>query len=66
MSGSGRSSRQAQVESQVNYHRQRLALYVKLHGDKPCQKLTQLEEAVSGAQKRLAKYSAEEDATAEA
>lgn len=62
MSGSGRSSRQAQVESQVNYHRQRLALYVKLHGDKPCQKLTQLEEAVSGAQQRLAKYSAEEEA----
>ena len=62
MSGDGRSSRLAQVESQVNYHRQRLELYLKLHGDKPCQRLTQLNEAVSGAQDRLAEHAAKEAA----
>ena len=62
MSASGRSSRLAQVESQVSYHRQRLELYVRLHGDKPCQRLTQLEEAARGAQERLARHSAGEAA----
>ena len=65
MSASGRSSRLAQVESQVNYHRQRLALYVKLHTDKPCQRLTQLEEAVRGAEERLATHAKAEEAAAE-
>lgn len=63
MSVSGRSSRLAQVESQVNYHRQRLALYVKLHTDKPCQRLTQLEEAVRGAEERLAVHAKAEAAS---
>jgi hypothetical protein len=54
MSGPGRADRLAQVESQVNYHRQRLELYVRLHTSKPCQRLTQLEEAVKGAEDRLA------------
>ena len=62
MSASGRSSRLAQVESQVNYHRQRLELYVRLHTDKPCQRLTQLQEAVKGAEDRLAQYAAKEAA----
>ena len=62
MSESGRSSRLAQVESQVNYHRQRLELYVRLHTDKPCQRLTQLQEAVTGAEDRLAQYAAKEAA----
>lgn len=65
MSTSGRSSRLAQVESQVNYHRQRLALYVRLHSDKPCQRLTQLEEAVRGAEQRLATYAKAEQASAD-
>ncbi|MBW3608381.1 MAG: hypothetical protein KY463_08500 [Actinobacteria bacterium] len=62
MSASGRSSRLAQVESQVNYHRQRLELYVRLHTDNPCQRLTQLEEAVRGAEERLATYAKAEEA----
>jgi hypothetical protein len=65
MSATGRSSRLAQVESQVNYHRQRLALYVKLHTDKPCQRLTQLEEAVRGAEERLAVHAKAEAASAD-
>ena len=65
MSASGRSSRLAQVESQVNYHRQRLELYVRLHSDKPCQRLTQLEEAVRGAEQRLATHAKAEQASAE-
>ncbi len=65
MSAPGRSSRLAQVESQVNYHRQRLALYVRLHTDKPCQRLTQLEEAVRGAEDRLASHAKAEAAPAE-
>ena len=65
MSASGRSSRLAQVESQVNYHRQRLELYVRLHTDKPCQRLTQLQEAVTGAEARLATHAKAEAASAE-
>jgi hypothetical protein len=65
MSAPGRSSRLAQVESQVNYHRQRLELYVRLHTDKPCQRLTQLEEAVRGAEQRLATHAKAEQASAE-
>ena len=65
MSASGRSSRLAQVESQVNYHRQRLALYLRLHTDKPCQRLTQLEEAVRGAEQRLATHAKAEQASAD-
>ncbi|HEV2775689.1 MAG TPA: hypothetical protein VGV90_08880 [Solirubrobacteraceae bacterium] len=61
----GRSSRLAQVESQVNYHRQRLELYVRLHTDKPCQRLTQLEEAVRGAEQRLAAHAKAKAASAE-
>ena len=63
MSASRRSSRLAQVESQVNYHRQRLELYVRLHGDKPSARLTELEEAAHGAQERLARYSTGEGMT---
>jgi hypothetical protein len=65
MSESGRSSRLAQVESQVNYHRQRLALYLRLHTDKPCQRLTQLEEALRGAEERLATHARAEEASTE-
>jgi hypothetical protein len=65
MSASGRSSRLAQVESQVNYHRQRLALYLRLHTDKPCQRLTQLEEALRGAEERLATHAKAEEASAD-
>ena len=65
MSASGRSSRLAQVESQVNYHRQRLQLYVRLHTNKPCQRLTQLEEAVRGAEQRLATHAKAEQGSAE-
>ncbi len=65
MSATGRSSRLAQVESQVSYHRQRLALYVRLHTDKPCQRLTQLEEAVRGAEARLATHAKAEQASAD-
>ena len=65
MSASGRSSRLAQVESQVNYHRQRLQLYLRLHSDKPCQRLTQLEEAVRGAEERLATHAKAEQSSAE-
>lgn len=62
MSASARSSRLAQVQSQVNYHRQRLELYVRLHSDKPCQRLTQLQEAVRGAEDRLAQHAAKQAA----
>jgi hypothetical protein len=65
MTAHGRSSRLAQVESQVNYHRQRLELYVRLHTDKPCQRLTQLEEAVRGAEQRLAQHARTAEASAE-
>ncbi len=65
MSTSARSSRLAQVESQVNYHRQRLKLYVRLHTDKPCQRLTQLEEAVRGAEERLTTHAKAEAASAD-
>ena len=65
MSASGRSSRLAQVESQVSYHRQRLELYLRLHTDKPCQRLTQLEEAVRGAEERLATHAKAEAASGE-
>jgi hypothetical protein len=58
MSDSGRADRLAQVESQLNYHGQRLALYERLHGSKPCQRLTQLQEAVAGAENRLAQHAA--------
>jgi hypothetical protein len=60
MSDCGRADRLTQVESQVSYHRQRLALYERLHGSKPCQRLTQLQEAFVGAQDRLAQYAAAE------
>jgi hypothetical protein len=62
MSAPSRSSRLAQVESQVNYHRQRLALYLKLHGEAPCQRLTQLREAARSAEERLAEHAAKEAA----
>jgi hypothetical protein len=58
MSASQRADRLTQVESQLAYHRQRLALYVRLHGSQPCQRLTQLEEAYVDAQGRRARYAA--------
>lgn len=55
MSAPERADRLEQVESQVSYHRQRLALYVRLH-DTPSTspRLRELEDAYRAAQDRLA------------
>ena len=37
-----RADRDAQVRAQVDYHRQRLLLYQRLHGSRPCARLTEL------------------------
>jgi hypothetical protein len=55
-----RADRHAQVTAQVDYHRQRLVLYQRLHGTSPCARLAELEHAYRRARDRLA------DATAEA
>ena len=57
MSTVERSDRLAQVESQLNYHRARLARHRRMHGDAPTPKHRQLEEAYRSAQLRLARAS---------
>jgi hypothetical protein len=54
MSASARADRLEQVESQVSYHRQRLALYVRLHDTPSSPRLRELEDAYRAAQDRLA------------
>jgi len=49
-----RADRLAQVTAQVGYHRQRLVLYQRLHGNRPCIRLAELEHAYRGARDRLA------------
>ena len=58
MSSDKRADRLAQVESQVDYHRERLALYRRLHGSLPSTRLQELEHAYLGAQDRLARCAA--------
>jgi hypothetical protein len=49
-----RADRLDQVSAQVDYHRQRLALYQRLHGTGPSARLTELERAYRMARERLA------------
>ena len=49
-----RADRLAQVQAQVDYHGQRLALYQRLHGARPCNRLSELEHAYTAARDRLA------------
>ena len=49
-----RADRAAQVRAQIDYHHQRLALYKRLHGSRPCARLTELEHAYVSARDRLA------------
>ena len=48
-----RADRIAQVRTQVDYHRQRLALHQRLHGSHPSARLAELEKAYATAQKRM-------------
>ena len=43
-----------QIRTQVDYHRQRLALHQRLHGSRPTSRLSELEDAYRLAQGRLA------------
>ena len=58
-----RADRLTQVRAQVDYHRQRLVLYQRLHGSGPSARLAELEHAYSSARDRLA--GATKDATHE-
>jgi hypothetical protein len=49
-----RADRLAQVTAQVDYHRQRLVLYQRLHGSGPSARLSELEQAYLRARDRLA------------
>jgi hypothetical protein len=49
-----RADRLAQVQAQVDYHGQRLALYQRLHGSRPSVKLAELQHAYATARARLA------------
>jgi hypothetical protein len=52
-----RADRVTQLESQVSYHRERLALYIgRSHGTRPPnpQRVEELERAYRGARERLA------------
>jgi len=49
-----RADRLAQVHAQVQYHRQRLELYQRLYGSRPCDRLAELERAYASARERLA------------
>ena len=40
-----RADRLAQVQAQDDYHGQRLELYQRLHGSRPCNRLAELEHA---------------------
>jgi hypothetical protein len=48
-----RADRLAQVRSQVDYHRQRLHPYRRLHGSGPSARLAELEHAFLSARDRL-------------
>jgi hypothetical protein len=48
-----RADRLAQVTAQLDYHRQRLDLYRRLHGSVPCARLSELEHAYVSARNRL-------------
>ncbi len=48
-----RADRLAQVTAQLDYHRQRLVLYRRLHGSAPCARLAELEHAYVSARNRL-------------
>jgi hypothetical protein len=48
-----RADRLAQVTAQVDYHRQRLLLYQRLHGTRPCVRLAELEHAYRRARDRM-------------
>jgi hypothetical protein len=50
-----RADRLDQVRTQVDYHRQRLVLYQRLHGSHPSARLAELEKAYLTAQKRMAR-----------
>jgi hypothetical protein len=56
-----RADRLAQVTAQLDYHRQRLDLYRRLHGSAPCARLAELEHAYVSARNRLS--GASDDAT---
>lgn len=56
-----RADRLAQVTAQLDYHRQRLVLYRRLHGSNPCSRLAELEHAYVSARNRL--EGASDDAT---
>jgi hypothetical protein len=58
VSSDDRADRLAQVQSQVTYHRQRLALYRRLHGSRPSERLRDLEVGYLSAQDRLARCTA--------
>jgi hypothetical protein len=58
-----RADRLAQVQAQVDYHGNRLAVYRRAHGSRPCIRLTELEAAYMAARTRLAGVAA--DATPE-
>ena len=49
-----RADRVAQVKAQVDYHRQRLVLYQRLHGSQPGIRLAELEHAYRSARERFA------------
>lgn len=49
-----RADRLAQIRAQVNYHGSRLVAYRRVHGTRPCQRLTDLEQAYVAARGRLA------------
>jgi hypothetical protein len=55
-----RADRLTQVTAQVDYHRQRLLLYQRLHGSGPSARLAELEQAYLRARDRLADASNEE------
>jgi hypothetical protein len=48
-----RADRLAQVRAQLDYHRQRLVLHQRLHGSRPCARLSELEHAYLSARNRL-------------
>jgi len=48
-----RADRLMQVRAQLDYHRQRLVLYRRLHGSAPCARLAELEHAYASARRRL-------------
>jgi hypothetical protein len=54
-----RADRLTQVRAQVDYHRQRLVLYQRLHGSGPSARLAELEHAYVSARHRLAGATAE-------